>query len=90
MVFAISATAVRSSSNFRKMKRVINALIDEYGSNSIHYGVLTFGDTPKRIMKFSKTFPGDEDLKRFISGIQQNTDGSALDKALEVCIIKLL
>lgn len=87
MAFAISATAVRSSSNYRKMKQVISAIIDEYGSNRIHYSVLSFGNTPKRLMKFSKTFPGDEELKRFVERFQQNSDGSALDTALEVLFL---
>ena len=86
MAFAISARAVSSSANFKKMQDIINTIIDEYGSNKLHYSLVTFGDRPVVSLKFSEQFPGNRQLKSRISSVPRNPDSSSLDRALEVIL----
>ena len=67
LVFAISATGVDESTNFEKMKQVIRRIVQKFGSNRIHYGVITFGDPFKTELPLNRQPPTDEDLERFIS-----------------------
>ena len=67
LAFAISARAVDDEANFEKMKDILKAIVQKFGSNRIHYSVITFGDPPITELPFSRRLSSDEDLKRFIS-----------------------
>ena len=70
LIFAISARAVDDATNFEKMKQVIRAIVQKFGSNKIHYGVITFGDPFKTELPLKQPQPPtDEDLENFISMI---------------------
>ena len=66
LAFAISARAEDDASNFEKMKDIIKAIVQKFGSNRIHYGVITFGDPFTTELSFDRQLPSDEDLERFI------------------------
>ena len=66
LAFAISARAVDDAANFEKMKDVIKTIVQEFGSNRIHYAVITFGDPVTTELPFDRQLPTDEDLERFI------------------------
>ena len=66
LAFAISARAVDDEANFEKMKDIVKAIVQKFGSNRIHYSVITFGDPPITELPFNRRLPSDEDLKRFI------------------------
>ena len=66
LAFAISARAVDDETNFEKMKDILKAIVQKFGSNRIHYSVITFGDSPITELPFNRRLPSDEDLERFI------------------------
>ena len=66
LAFAISARAVNDDTNFEKMKDILKTIVQKFGSNRIHYSVITFGDPPITELPFNRRLPSDEDLKRFI------------------------
>lgn len=66
LAFAISARAVDGEANFEKMKDILKAIVQKFGSNRIHYSVITFGDPPVTELPFNRRLPSDEILKRFI------------------------
>lgn len=66
LAFAISARAVDGEVNFEKMKDILKAIVQKFGSNRIHYSVITFGDPPITELPFNRRLPSDEILKRFI------------------------
>ena len=67
LAFAISARAVDDVTNFAKMKDIIRSIVHKFGSNRIHYSVITFGDPPTTALPFDRMLSSDEDLKQFIS-----------------------
>lgn len=66
LAFAISARAVDGEVNFEKMKDILKAIVQKFGSNRIHYSVIAFGDPPITELPFNRQQPSDEILKRFI------------------------
>ena len=66
LVFAISARSVDGPSIFQKMKDVIKAIVQKFGSNRFHYSVITFGDPFTTELSFDQQLPSDEDLQRVI------------------------
>ncbi len=83
LAFAISANAaLDSAENFRKMKDIIDWVINKYGVGKIQYGVVVFGNTPSVKVSFTQPF-NDEQLKTIIENTAQNTGGSNLEKALD-------
>lgn len=87
IAFALSATAVDGDASFRRMKETIKSMIDQYGTNSIRYGVIVFGRDPSVELLFSKEFPTDNELKRFFDGISRDRDGSSIHR-YEIIICK--
>ena len=67
LAFAISARAVDDVTNFEKMKDILEAIVQKYGSNRVHYSVITFGDPPTTVLPFDRRFSSDEHLQRSIS-----------------------
>ena len=66
VAFAISARAVDDATNFEKMKDIIKAIVQKFGSNRIYYSVITFGDPFTTELSFDRKLPSDEDLEGFI------------------------
>lgn len=66
LAFAFSARTVDDEANFEKMKDILKAIVQMFGSNRIHYSVITFGDPPITELPFNRRLPSDEILKRFI------------------------
>ena len=83
LAFALSANSVLDSTkNFRKMKEVINSVIEKYGVGTINYAVVVFGNTPSVRVRFTQ--PLDEDqLKTVLSGLTPNSKGSNIERALD-------
>ena len=66
LAFALSARAVDEDTNFGKMKDTIKAIMRKFGSNRLHYSVITFGDPPMVDLPFQRKFPSNEDMQHFI------------------------
>lgn len=82
LALVLSATALRSSSNFAKMKDIVNSVITRYGSFDISYSVLVFGDIVTEHVRFTDSFPDDKSLQERIKNIARKS-GASLDKALD-------
>ena len=72
LVFAISARSVDGPSIFQKMKDVIKAIVQKFGSNRFHYSVITFGDPFTTELSFDQQLPSDDDLQRVIGKTSVN------------------
>ena len=83
LAFAISAASVEADDNFEKAKEVINAIVDTYSMNKLHYGVVVFGSRASTQISFEDVFPSDENLKAFIRGLSGPNGFPALDEALK-------
>ena len=83
MAFAISANAaLDSSENFRKMKDIIDWVINKYGVGTIQYGVVVFGNTPSVKVTFTQPV-NDDQLKAILQSAAKNRAGSNLERALD-------
>ena len=56
-------------------------MIDRYGTSSIQYAVITFGNVPITKISFSTAFLGDETLKSLIDSVRKSS-GALLNRAL--------
>ena len=89
LAFAISARAVDDVTNFAKMKDIIKAIVQKFGSHRIHYSVITFGDPPNAVLPFDRRLPSDEDLERFVGkyckiiGVVKFSRGSCIGRGGE-------
>lgn len=63
------------------MKDIIKAMIDRYGTTSIQYAVITFGNVPITRISFNAAFLDDEALKSLVDSVQKSA-GALLDGAL--------
>ena len=81
LIFVLSANAVKDRENFQQMKDIIKAMIDRYGTTSIQYAVITFGNVPITRITFNAAFLDDETLKSLVDSVQKSS-GALLDSAL--------
>ena len=65
------------------MTDIIKSIAHEYGTDKIHYGLITFDTKADIDIPFSSNIDSAEDLKSLIDIIPMETDGPAIDKALE-------
>lgn len=83
LAFALGAASLRSTRNFQEMKKIINEIIDEYGTYKFRYAVLTFGDKSIVKLKFDTKYPTDTELKRAIEFISKSGGGVDIERALK-------
>lgn len=81
--FAIGAASRDASNTLKHMKDVIKSIADKYGTDKIHYGLITFDNEPSIKVPFSMKIDSTETLKSFIDALPTTTGGPAVDKALE-------
>ena len=63
-------------------------MIDNYGTSSIHYAVITFGNVPNIKIAFNDALVDDKTLLSLVDGAQKSS-GALLDKALEAAKLLL-
>lgn len=83
LVFAISADITSASDTYGFMKRIIKSIITKYGTSSIHYGLLVYGDTPSIKISFHDDQRDAEQLIRLIESTRASSGGSDLNMALK-------
>ena len=83
LAFALSSTSASSSETHKLMKDTINAIVNEYGIDRIHYSIIVFGSSPKTFVQFSEKFPRAQVLKDFVSALPRREGGPSLDEALQ-------
>lgn len=84
MIFAISAKAqLDGDENYKQMKKIINAMIDKYGTGDILYAVIVYGEEPTLEVSLKTSFPSDEALTDIVSAMR-SASGASLTKALQL------
>lgn len=84
MIFAISAKAqLDGDENYKQMKKIINAMIDKYGTGDILYAVIVYGEEPALEVSFKTSFPSNEALTDIVSAMR-SASGASLTKALQL------
>lgn len=80
--FAISATAVSASDTFERIKDSITAIVDEYGTDRLRYGLIVFGRNAVQKLSFSEESDMNS-LKAKIKSSQRPGGEPNLQRALE-------
>ena len=85
MIIAISTTATRGDENFKKAKDVVQSVINEYGRERLHYGVILFGKPPLTAVRLRGRYDNDAKLMEAINAFPRDKDGADL---AEVCRVQ--
>ena len=80
--FAISATALSASDTFERIKDTITAIVDEYGTDRLRYGLIVFGRNAVQKLSFRDESDMNS-LKAKIKSSQRAGGGPNLQRALE-------
>ena len=88
MIIAISTRTTRGDENYQKTKDVISSIIDEFGRERIHYGVLLFGKPPQTTVRLGDYHDTDDKLMAVINNFPP--DKSNADLAEVKLIMRLL
>jgi hypothetical protein len=83
LAFAISTTAASADATFRRMREMVKAVIDMYGTDKIRYGIIVFGATTSTSLSFSETYPTTEAFKNHLDLMRRVKGEPDLKKALE-------
>ena len=83
LAFAIGAASRDAKNVLQHMKEIIKSIADMYGTDLIHYGVITFDSEAAIRLRFGNKINSAENLKAFIDSIPAPNGGPAIDKALE-------
>ena len=83
LTFAISATSVEADSTIMLMRNTINSIIQQYGTDRIHYSVIIFGSVATTHFDFSNAPPDQDDLIRRVGRLPIADGRPDLVKALE-------
>ena len=65
------------------MKDIIKSIADKYGTDKIHYGLITFDNEASIKIPFSMKIDTAETFKSLIDTLPTTTGGPAVDKALD-------
>jgi len=83
LVFAISADTASLYDTYGFMKRIVKSVINKYGTESVRYGLIVYGDTPSVKLGFEVDQSDPVILKRLIDTMGPRSGGSNLEKALK-------
>lgn len=82
LLFALSATALKSDDNFIKMKSVIAEILNTHGSSSVRYSIITFGKYPDVELDFQEQIDS-KGIRARLQNISKNSEGVDLSRALK-------
>ena len=82
LLFALSATALKSDDNFIKMKSVIAEILNAHGSSSVRYSIITFGKYPDVELDFGEQIDS-KGIRAKLQNISKNSEGVDLSRALK-------
>jgi len=80
MILAISSTATLGEQDFKKTKDVIGSILDEYGRERIHYGVVLFGKDPEVAVRLGDYYETDDQLMARLNSFDRDTGSADLAK----------
>lgn len=85
VAFAIDSSAAVSDEDFENSKKFVKNLLHAFADaeNSIHFGIVQYGATAKRVADFNK-FISDPSIKDIVTKLSKTNDGTRrVDLALE-------
>lgn len=82
LLFALSATALKSDDNFIKMKSVIAEILNTHGSSFVRYSIITFGKYPDVELDFQEQIDS-KGIRARLQNISKNSEGVDLSRALK-------
>ena len=85
--FAIGAASPDASNTLQHMMDIIEAIANKYGTDKIHYGLITYNDDAIIKLSFSSRISSPDELKSVIDSLPGETGGPAIDKALEAAAV---
>lgn len=80
MILAVSSTATLGEQDFKKTKDVIESILNEYGRERFHYGVVLFGKEPKVAVRLGDYYETDEQLMTRLNSFDRDTGSADLAK----------
>jgi len=80
MILAISSTATLGEQDFTKTKDVIESILNEYGRERIHYGVVLFGREPQVAVRLDRYYETDDQLMARLNSFDRDTGSADLAK----------
>ena len=75
LAFAVSATGLDAVKTFSLIKDTIKYIVNKYGTDKIHYGLLTFGNVPSRFRDFRREAFSKEDLIKLLEMMPRSSTG---------------
>ena len=78
LAFAISATASDAEETFTRIKDTTKYIVNKYGTDKIHYGLLVFGTVPSRVRDFRRDMVSKDDMIRLLESVPRSSTGWCL------------
>lgn len=78
LAFAISATASDAEETFTRIKDTTKYIVNQYGTDKIHYGLLVFGTVPSRVRDFRRDMVSKDDMIRLLESVPRSSTGCCL------------
>ena len=75
LAFAISATASDADKTFSLVKDTTKYIVNKYGTDKIHYGLLVFGTVPSRVRDFRREAFTKEEMIRLLNSVPRSSTG---------------
>lgn len=75
LAFAISATATDADETFTRIKDTTKYIVNKYGTEKIHYGLVVFGTMPSRVRDFRREMVSKDDMIRFLDSAPRSSTG---------------
>lgn len=72
LAFAVSATSRDALRTYKLMKEAIKSIVEEYGIDNIHYGLVVFGDQAAIKINFSDKYPDADSLKTYLDSLPRS------------------
>ena len=78
LAFAISATATDADETFSRIKETTKYIVNKYGTDKIHHGLLVFGNAPSRVRDFRRDAFTREEMIRLLDSVPRSSTGDML------------
>ena len=75
LAFAISATATDADETFNRIKETTKYIVNKYGTDKIHYGLLVFGTVPNRVRDFGREMVSKDFMIRLLDSLPRSSTG---------------
>lgn len=83
VMFAVSAVSSQSTTTFNLIRNTIKSIIDQYGTQRLHYSLLVFGSRTVSSFTFSNKLPDKDQVKRLVDNAGRQYGDPALNLALK-------